>query len=251
MILEIDMGNTRLKWRVRDGLENSAQGFIGIDSPFDSLRHELDQYRHSIAAVWVASVVGDSLEEKLINWSAAYLNLEPRFARSTEVCGQVRNGYDEPQQLGVDRWLAVIAAYRCVNRACIVVSFGTAITVDLIAENGQHLGGYIAPGISLMLDSLASGTRQIKLGEEGRPFDLSPGTTTANAVYSACAAMILGLINNGVQQLHNCSSASDVEIIFTGGDAVKLLPFYPQARLIPALVLDGLACVLDSPQRLE
>jgi type III pantothenate kinase len=251
VILEVDMGNTRLKWRVRDGQTNVAQGFIGIESSFDLLKDELDLYRHSIKAVWVASVVGDLLEQRLVSWAASYLNMQPRFARSTAACGGVRNGYDKPQTLGVDRWLGLIAAYACVGRACLVASFGTAITLDLVAEDGEHLGGYIAPGINLMQDSLAIGTRQIKLDKEVGSFDLAPATATANAIYSACAAMLVGLLANGVEQLRNGSSSNDIEIIFTGGDAIRLLPFFPQARLIPGLVLDGLACVLGSPQRLE
>ena len=252
MILEIDMGNTRLKWRVRDGRAHLAQGFIDVESSFDLLGDGLQLHRDSITAVWVASVVGNLLEQKLVSWCIAYLDLKPEFARSTAVCGLVRNGYKDPAILGVDRWLGLIAAYYCTGKACIIISCGTAITLDLVADNGRHLGGYIAPGINLMLDSLTSRTRQIRLGEEVSVLDLSPALTTADAIYSACAAMLVGLVNNGLQQLRDYESLQGgIDLIFTGGDAIKLLPFYPQARLIPNLVLDGLACVLDSPQRLE
>lgn len=245
MILEIDMGNTRLKWRLRDGQVNLVQGFIGIESNIDALNGELEPYNELIAAVWVVSVVGAVLEQKLVDWSTAYLNLSPLFARSAAACGLVRNGYEDPYALGADRWLGLIAAYQGVRKACVVVSFGTAITVDLVAEDGRHLGGYIAPGINLMLDSLVSGTRQIKLDEALPIADLSPATATVDALYSACTAMMMGLVNNGMQQLFDRSAANaEIELIFTGGDAAKLLPFYPQARLIPGLVLDGLACVL-------
>lgn len=247
MILEIDMGNTRLKWRVRDGQINRAQGFIAVESDLNLLNDRLELYRGSIASVWAVSVVGAMLEQRLVDWSAAYLNLPPLFARSAAVCGQVRNGYGEPHTLGVDRWLGTIAAYRRMRKACVVVSFGTAITVDLVAEGGQHLGGYIAPGINLMLDSLTLGTRQIKLEEAFSVANLLPATETSSAIYSACAAMIVGLIHNGINQLKAINVADDeIELIFTGGDAIKLLPFYPQARLIPELVLDGLACVLGN-----
>ncbi len=248
MILEIDMGNTRLKWRIRDGQINLAQGFVAIESDLDLLNGKLDLYRESITTVWVVSVVGDVLEQKLIEWSVAYLDVPPIFARSTAVCGQVRNGYNQPHALGVDRWLGVIAAYRRVGGACVVVSFGTAITVDLMAANGEHLGGYIAPGINLMINSLTSTARQIKLDKELTITSLLPAPDTANAIHSACAAMVMGLINNGVHQLRVSRVVNDeVELVFTGGDAIKLLPFYPHARLIPELVLDGLACVLSDP----
>lgn len=251
MILEMDMGNTRLKWRIRDQQVALTQGAIGIEAPLDLLIDKIEPYRTAINSVMVASVVGDLLEQKLTDWSIANLRLQPVFVRSGTICGLVRNGYREPQMLGVDRWLGVLAAYQLAGGACVVVSCGTAITVDLVARDGEHLGGFIAPGLNLMLDSLTSRTRQIKLDGVIPVLSLSPAVATSDAVYSACAAMLTGLIDNGVQQLRRLDQNTGFEMVFTGGDGGKLLSFYPQARLIPDLVLDGLACVLDFPQQLE
>lgn len=248
MILEIDMGNTRLKWRIRDQQITLVDGAIGVETQLDLLIDKIEAYRSEISAVLVASVVGEGLEQRLTDWSVRYLALRPVFARSCAVSGLVRNGYREPQLLGVDRWLGMVAAYKLASGACVVVSCGTAITVDLIAQNGEHLGGFIAPGLNLMLDSLTSGTRQIKLTHQVPALDLSPAASTTNAVYSACAAMMTGLIDNGAQQLCKLNQNPEFQMIFTGGDAAKLLPFYPQAQLVSDLVLDGLACVLDYPQ---
>lgn len=247
MNLEMDMGNTRLKWRVRNQQSTVAQGAIGVEESLDLLVDKIEPYRNAISAVSIASVVGEPLERRLADWSIGYLDVLPVFARTGAVCGLVRNGYHHPQTLGVDRWLGIVAAYRLVNNACIVVSCGTAITVDLIARDGEHMGGFIAPGLNLMLDSLTSGARQIKLDRTVTALDLSPATATSGAVYSACAAMLTGLIDNGVWQLRRLDQDSEFQMVFTGGDAGKLLPFYPQARLVPELVLDGLACVLDYP----
>lgn len=251
MILEMDMGNTRLKWRVRDQQVALTQGVIGIEAPLDLLVDKIEPYRTAINSVMVASVVGDLLEQKLTDWSIAYLRLQPVFVRSGTICGLVRNGYREPKRLGVDRWLGMLAAYQLSGGACVVVSCGTAITVDLVARDGEHLGGFIAPGLNLMLDSLTSRTRQIKLDGVIPVLSLSPAVATSDAVYSACAAMLTGLIDNGVQQLRRLDQNTGFEMVFTGGDGGKLLSFYPQARLIPDLVLDGLACVLGYPQQLE
>lgn len=248
MILEVDMGNTRLKWRIRNEQAKLAQGFIGIEESLDLLIDNIEPYRNAISDVFVASVVGERLEHKFTNWVITYLARQPQFARSCDKCGLVRNGYREPQLLGADRWLGIVAAYRLANKACVVISCGTAVTLDLIAQDGQHLGGFIAPGLNLMLDSLTSGTRQIKLAQPMAALDLSPAASTANAVYSGCAAMVIGLIDNGVLQLCKLDQNVEYQMIFTGGDAAKLLPFYPQAWLVPDLVLDGLACVLDYPQ---
>lgn len=252
MILEIDMGNTRLKWRVRNGYENVAQGFIGIESAFEPLAAELESYRNLLTNVWVVSVVGDAIEQRLTNWSEAYVQLHPEFARSAAACGVVRNGYSDPQALGADRWLGLVAAHHSCDAACVVVSFGTAVTLDLVAKDGKHLGGYIAPGVNLMLNSLASGTRQVRLADKPVTSDLSPAKGTVDAIHSACDAMLVGLVNNGLQQLRNAVPPDElIEIIFTGGDAIRLSPFFPGAKLIPGLVLDGLAYILDGSQRLE
>lgn len=251
MILEMDMGNTRLKWRVRYQQATLTQGAIGVEESLDLLVEQIELYRNAINAVFVASVVGELLEKKLAIWSIGYLGLPPVFARSVALCGLVRNGYREPQTLGVDRWLGVIAAYRLVSAACVVVSCGTAITVDLIRRDGEHMGGFIAPGLNLMLDSLILRTRQIKLDSAVSVLDLQPATVTTDAVYAGCAAMLTGLIDNGVRQLHRLDQNNDLQMVFTGGDAGKFLPFYPHARLAPDLILDGLSCVLDYPQQLE
>jgi len=248
MILEIDMGNTRMKWRIRDGKKTLVQAAVGIEESFDLLIERIEPHRRAINTVSVASVVGEQLEQGLADWSIRYLKLQPTFARSGAICGFVRNGYREPNLLGVDRWLGMVAAYQLVSGACIVVSGGTAITVDLIAHDGEHMGGFIAPGLNLMLDSLTSGTRQIKLDRVVPALELRPAVATTDAVYSACAAMLTGLIDNGVRQLRRLDQNNEFQMVFTGGDAGKLLPFYPQARLVPDLVLDGLACVLDYPQ---
>lgn len=251
MILEVDMGNTRLKWRIRNQQITLSQGFIGTEEPLDRLSDSIGSLRSKIEAVFVASVVGEMLEQRFTDWSIEYFALHPAFARSCERYGLVRNAYHEPHLLGVDRWLGIIAAYQLVSKACIIVSCGTAITVDLVGRDGEHLGGFIAPGLNLMLDSLASGTRQIKLATLVSVLDLSPAKSTTDAVYSACAAMVKGLIDNGMEQLCKLDQKLEFQMIFTGGDAAKLLSFYPQARLLPDLVLDGLACVLGYPQSLE
>jgi type III pantothenate kinase len=251
MILDIDMGNTRLKWRIRDRQHKLAQGFIGIEESLELLVAEIQSYHKGIDAVFVASVVGEQLEQRLEAWSISCLGLKPKFARTEATHGSVRNGYREPHMLGVDRWLMIIAAYYRANGACIVISCGTAITVDLIGYDGEHLGGYIAPGLGLMRASLTSNTRLIKLDHSPAALSLSPAGATAEAVYSACAAMLIGLIDNGIRQMRARAQGCQFEMILTGGDADKLISFYPRARLIPDLVLDGLACALGEPQKLE
>lgn len=246
MILEMDMGNTRIKWRIRDGGIKLSQGFVGTEESLTSLSGVLNPYLGAIQSVLVVSVVGDQLEQKLVAWSIASLGVRPQFVRTGFICGAVRNGYHEPLMLGADRWLAINAAYRLTMDTCVVISFGTATTLDLLASDGEHLGGFIAPGFGLMLATLTSAAREVRLESSSSELSLSPGITTTDAVYSAIAAMLTGLIDNGVRQLRAHSCDVECQIVFTGGDAERFLPFYPQARLVPDLVLDGIACVLEN-----
>lgn len=245
MILEVDMGNTRIKWRMRDGHIKLSQGFLGTEESLELLNSRLEPYVGATQTVLVVSVVGDQLEQEFVAWSIAYLGVMPQFMRTGLVCGSVRNGYREPLRLGADRWLAINAAYRLTMNASVVVSFGTATTLDLLAADGEHLGGFIAPGFGLMLSVLPAATRQVKL-EPFSELSLQPASTTTDAVYFAITAMLTGLIDNGVRQLRARSCDVKYKLVFTGGDAERFLPFYPQAQLIPDLVLDGIACVLDN-----
>lgn len=87
--------------------------------------------------------------------------IEPEFVTSTAAAGGVRNAYTQPEQLGVDRWLAVIGAHALERGAVCVVSAGTALTIDGIDADGRHLGGIIVPGLDLMISSLLRSTSDI------------------------------------------------------------------------------------------
>ena len=96
------------------------------------------------------------LEWVSINWAC-----ETIFAKVESSAAELRNGYEQPQQMGVDRWVAMLAAWERHHAAACIVDCGTAITLDVVSESGHHLGGVIAPGISLMHEALASRTAQL------------------------------------------------------------------------------------------
>ena len=248
MILEFDLGNTRFKWRLRREREIASRGFLHASGSFSELESILEIYGRQIKRVWVASVVGNTIEQSLSSWSESYLSVTPEFARSESICGGVTNGYDEPRQLGVDRWLSIVACYQQTKKAFLLATFGTAITVDIVLENGKHVGGFIAPGFSLMLDSLQQKTRQIILDQHSELLELRPGTSTTEAVYAAVTAMLSGLVENSVRQLQIIAPSIEFDVVFAGGDAQRALPFYPQAQLKSELVLDGLAYALENPK---
>lgn len=251
MILEFDLGNTRCKWRLRDDQVVIARGHLLATAPFNELDISLILPRPEIKKVHCVSVVSEEKELELANWCKSFLNIVPEFARAAPVCAGVINGYAEPSRLGGDRWVGVVCAHNRFRNSLMLVSFGTAVTVDLVLRDGRHLGGFIAPGINLMLDSLLSGTCRVAIDEFFSATNLQVGIATNEAVHSAVTAMLKGLIDNGLAQLHKMEPESKIDIVFTGGDAGKFLSLYPEAKLIPDLILDGLSYVFKDPKNTE
>lgn len=240
MILEIDMGNTRLKWRLRSGLTRLAAGYQPAGKGFDGLRDAVEASPEKPSGVLVASVRPKEEELSLERWINANLGVNPEFARATASCGLVTNGYANPQQLGVDRWLSILAGYHSVRNACVLVSAGTALTVDLVACDGRHLGGYIAPGIDRFTGALNQSTALINLETGARDLALVPGDSTALAVNHACAAMIRGIIDNALVQIKMVEGRENICLLLTGGDAGSIKELYPWADCRQEMVLDGL-----------
>lgn len=240
MILVVDMGNTRIKWRVIDDLNHVAQGFITSDEHLSVLGDALAEYRNIITQVLVASVLSQGMEERFLSWCTDFLKIDAHFVRAqAHECG-VYSGYDDPKLLGIDRWLALVAGFNRAGKACVVVSCGTAVTVDMIASTGIHIGGYIAPGINLMLGALNRGTHLVRANFDASLLRLSPGRNTQTATHGAVAAMLVGLVNNAFAQLCQFEESNDVVLLVSGGDGKTIASLLADARFIPDLVLEGL-----------
>lgn len=242
MILEMDCGNTRIKWRLRNAQEIVLRDAVDREKSLNCISDRLQSYISHIRAVWVASVLDESVNANIQMWVAQRFNLQPVFAYAQKFEAGVTNGYDEPKRLGVDRWLAMIAAYEFCRSACVVVSCGTAITVDLLNDDGEHQGGYIVPGWRTALSSLNQNTRLIRLTEVKKT-SLQPGRHTQAAVDHGLTACYVGLIQNAITQLKTQTKQESVTMLATGGDAERLLAYFPNLILKSDLVLDGLALV--------
>ena len=248
MILEIDQGNSRCKWRLRQGQQHLQAG--SGDTSTGDYNQLFAELRQPPAAVHVATVV-PSRNPALEHWCQQQWQLTPVYAQVTRVCGGVRNGYEDLQQMGVDRWLAMVAAYQLVASACVVVSAGTACTVDLVTANGLHRGGFIGPGLQMMNNALFRNTDQVKVPALIDSEGLIPGTSTAAAVSAGLRAMQLGLVLRGIRQL--LIEADQPWLVITGGGGQGLASLVTDSlvaegvshivagvRVVPELVLDGL-----------
>lgn len=160
MILCLDSGNTRIKWGVHDGLAWCAQGAIGHDDVAElaGLQDQWPSLERVLLANVAGAAAGERIRQSLGAWGARLTEIRSERQR----CG-VTNLYENPERLGVDRWCALIGAWRLFRSPAIVVMAGTATTVDVLDSNGCFEGGLILPGIGLMLGALASGTSDLPL----------------------------------------------------------------------------------------
>ncbi len=233
MILDLDIGNTRIKWRLD---EQGRQGGVLLTA---AGMGDLDLGAYPVERVRVSSVVG-ALEQPVVEWSWRQWRVVPEFARVEDgACGLVC-GYSEPRRLGVDRWLAMVAAWADCGDALVVVDAGSALTVDAITAQGRHLGGYILPGASASKGALGVGTAGVRVDESCAP-GLAPGTNTLEAVENGFSAASMGLVH------HALALVGSTRVYLTGGDAGRLAPLMGAGLEVhrePELVLSGLALAL-------
>ena len=242
--LAIDVGNTRLKWAQyaspQPGAGLIAHGAVfleTIDSLADTDWKGLAPPASMLGCVVAGEGVKRRVEEQLELW-----DLEPRWVVSArEACG-VSNGYDHPNRLGVDRWVAMIGAWHRVlalgrARPVLVVMVGTAVTVDAVDAQGHFLGGLILPGFGLMLRALEMGTAGLK-APTGEAVDFP--TNTSDALMSGGADALAGAVERMYRKLRQ-RCGEEPALLMSGGAAVKLAPITELPfETVDTLIFDGL-----------
>jgi type III pantothenate kinase len=202
-------------------------------------------------------VAGVELERALRGAARRTANPRPQYVRSTRRSAGVRNGYLQTWRLGADRWVAMLGA-RALHpgRALCIVDVGTALTLDLLDAHGQHRGGLLVPGPTLMVESLLSNTAGIRR-RAGRPSARGNARPTGAALFgrstragllagstAACAALIERALGEARATLR-----ARPRLLLAGGAASQVAPLLrvPYVRA-DQLVLHGLALLasLDS-----
>lgn len=245
MKLLVDIGNSRVKWAVRSGDElTGAAAFTHAGDPDATAFAVLDHFGHAPDSVLVSNVAGRGFADAIASRVRERWNLETQFAATQANARGVRNAYADHAKLGVDRWLAMLAAADRFSRAICVVDAGTALTIDLVEKGGQHLGGYIVPGRDLMWRALTGDTGDLgrftasdSAGEGG---SLEPGRDTGDAIRHGSLTAICALIECCAARLAEDNRGRVV--VVTGGDAGRIIPFLAvDLEHRPQLVLEGLA----------
>ena len=243
MKLLFDVGNTLIKAARYENGEFSL--LPSVPSGVDFAIPREWEAAQTPRDVCVASVANEKVFLHLAKWVRQRWSCDIMRIRVTQDLAGLRTHYADPQQLGVDRWLAALGGYHLANRQGVcVIDAGTALTVDLVDRDGTHHGGLIAPGIELMVNSLTKGTEQLALENISVPDIFA--TNTEAAISLGCADYVAGMIERVGQRIKRQSMSIDTWYI-TGGQGELVASLCDQQMLhVPELVLRGIAIAAES-----
>lgn len=243
-MLLIDVGNSRLKWAVNDGESYTRQGAEFYKQT--DLNRCCEIQFSAIAkeeSVYISCVAGAEVKNTIAAWFNANWGVMVNFVMTRDQCLGLKNGYSKMQSLGVDRWYAMLGAWVKYKTGFCLIDCGTAVTLDVVDSQGQHLGGLIMPGLELMRSSLANNTDAINT-VEGKV------VTLAGSTEDGVASGSYWLLAAGVESLfiqYQSEISTDLVCVVTGGNGKQIADgFKCQYCYEPDLVLDGMKAVVMS-----
>lgn len=238
--LLLDAGNSKLKWA---WVENSCILHYGKAAYYDlqPLLKDWTQYSTGENRIIGCAVCGEARLQQI----ATILPQPIMWLPSMPEALGIFNHYRNPAEHGADRWFNILGSRRYTQQACVVVSCGTAVTVDALTDTNHYLGGSILPGFHLMKEALAKRTANLNR-PLGKPYAFA--TTTPNALASGIMDAVCGAIVLMHERLqHKIGAGKSVDIIITGGGANKVAQALPHSfvldnriEIVDNLVLYGL-----------
>mgnify|MGYP001287640102 FL=1 len=251
MTLLLDLGNTRLKAALTvpgDGvrlLGEAPHRELGMAA---ALVEALAGQAPPAITAWCANVAGAGAGAELATALAALGGGPVEFLRGrAEACG-VRCAYPEPARLGADRWAALLGARGVVAADCLVIDAGSALTIDALRADGRHLGGWILPGLGMMVAALESRTGDLAhLRQASAPAALAGfPTDTGPAMTGGALLAAAGAVTRAEARLE-AEAGGPARLLLTGGDAPALAAELGRGEVVPELVLRGLARAAAAP----
>ncbi len=237
MNLLFDLGNTRCKWALEEEGAFSESGIVRYRD-LHSLA-AVCRSHHRIEKVLISSVVADERNQELTRWVVKHVGVTPKFAKVVKQFAGVTVAYDNVDNLGVDRWLAMLGAWKTLERSCVVVDAGSAITVDYLAANGTHLGGLIVPGFGMMRHALLEKTNAVNVNALTLPRAWQPGCDTLPCVANGLSALLKGFLAEVITKYE-----ARPKVLLAGGDARLLgAALAIEAEVREHLILEGLICL--------
>lgn len=263
--LLVDVGNSRVKWAFATPDGFLAEGAALLDDAAEF--RTLLECGRSPDEIRIANVAGAEVGARIAASLQQRFRVSPVLAGSAATGAGVRSGYTEPRLLGVDRWLALCAAFARYGGPVYVVDAGTATTIDLVTDSGQHQGGLILPGLALMQSALWRGTGDLARlagtefldGLQATSCDhpILLGRDTATAIRYGALQATVSLVRDCLEPFSRASPAGSGPplLVITGGGAAALRAELSEARQRfahapdagyrvehrPLLVLEGLA----------
>lgn len=247
MILLADVGNTRIKWAASDGEMLLAKGRVvyGADDVDGALAQTWGRLGRPERVV-ASNVAGTTTGDALGAWVSRHWGLPAHFVRPQAAAFGVVNGYCHPEQLGADRWAALVGAVGQFQPPLCVVDCGTAITLDAVASGGRHLGGLIVPGISTMRSALSDNTGALPHVRIDGAVALT-ARNTRDAISAGTFNAAVALVDRFVDDLGKQLDAEPLCVI-TGGDGPHVRSGLRTSAIADAdLVLKGLAVIAGAP----
>ena len=248
--LLFDAGNTRLKWGLLDEGRIARTGSITHEklheAGFGALTSRLPR---DVDRVLASNVAGQTFATRFSGVIGIHCGQDVHFVHAEREAFGVTNAYRRPRRIGVDRWVAMVGARAEFSGALCVVDAGTAVTIDAMDRDGQHLGGMIVPGLELMASSLHLNTSEIPAAKRSNSSDANGmgafATTTEAAVRSGALTAVCGSVERSLSAMR--AAGFRPKVVLTGGDASRILK-HLDANVLhrPNLVLQGLAFMVQA-----
>ena len=227
--LLVDIGNTRIKYTWSESDQKLAiQTCESVDILFDLMAQ---------AQQVVLASVRSQADTEVIVKEAQRRGIPITWVQTQAQTFGVHCAYENYGNLGIDRWLAVLGARAITDMPVAVIDLGTAATCDLVVDN-QHLGGWIAPGFTMMRNSVTSGAARV-FASGPAPETLGIGQDTPECVNYGCLAMLHGFVERAKLELSQHSK--EYRIFVCGGDRQLIADIQDVAvEMVDELVFIGL-----------
>ena len=222
MIFLIDIGNSRTKYvqiANQNTLNEQLSAVTQVSNDEFSSRYFTEFFSEAKQVV-IANVGNALLTDNLASWceknTVSFTQVHSEQQKNTLI-----SAYQEPTTLGIDRWLALMGAIDLYpNNTTLIIDAGTATTVDLLASNGQHHGGWILAGVKALFDSILHHSTLVS-AKSTAAANLAFGQNTTDNVNNACWAATLGLVEQAIDQAQQFAAID--HLIFTGGNGQTLM----------------------------
>jgi type III pantothenate kinase len=249
MTVLVDIGNTRIKWATLEGGRLVRRGSAVHRDSLDTAIAVFAAALPTRPRIVAANVAGEGVAERLRAVAVTRLGASLELVATSAERFGVRCAYAEPSRLGVDRWVAVLAAYHRAGGAACAIDAGTAVTFDAVDAAGQHLGGLIFPGVRLLAMALDRNTsdigRTVAAPAAARGLELLGRNTDAAVGHAAWLALSAGL-DRAVETVERALGTRPA-VYLTGGDAEALRDWLEtRTELRADLVLEGLELFADA-----